>query len=142
MRACRASVSRCFIPNAGTSEVQRLQMATQEGDNVAVYAVNGNFDDAQTGVKRVFADEDLAQELAAKNEKAFQRKLHQLGPPLYRRSFYYFYSHAQLAERGDIAPGAPVSFCVPTGNFWRYPCGLLRQTYGPACGKAFDLRVQ
>ena len=44
-----------FYPNAGTSEVQRLQMSTQEGDNVAVYAVNGNFDDAQTGVKRVFA---------------------------------------------------------------------------------------
>ena len=60
-----------FYPHGGVSTVQQAQMATQEGDNVAVYAVNGNFDDAQTGVKRVFADEDLAQELAAKNKQLF-----------------------------------------------------------------------
>ena len=101
-----------FYPNAGTSEVQRLQMATQEGDNVAVYAVNGNFDDAQTGVKRVFADEDLAQELAAKNEKLSSANSINWGR-LVPQIVYYFYSYAQLAERGDIAPGAPVSFVCP-----------------------------
>ena len=52
-----------FYPDAGTSEIQRLQMATQAGDNVSVYAVNGNFDDAQTGVKRVFGDASVAEEL-------------------------------------------------------------------------------
>ena len=56
-----------FYPNAGTSEIQHLQMATQKGDNVQVYAVEGNFDDAQTGVKRVFADESVAAELEARH---------------------------------------------------------------------------
>ena len=58
-----------FYPTGGTSEIQRLQMATQEGANVAVYAVRGNFDDAQTGVKRVFADKDIAARLAALAEE-------------------------------------------------------------------------
>ena len=56
-----------FFPTGGTSEIQRLQMATQEGENVAVYAVHGNFDDAQTGVKRVFGDTAIAAELAKRN---------------------------------------------------------------------------
>ena len=56
-----------FYPDAGTSEIQRLQMATQAGDNVSVYAVNGNFDDAQTGVKRVFGDASVAEELEKRN---------------------------------------------------------------------------
>ena len=118
-----------FYPNAGTSEVQRLQMATQEGDNVAVYAVNGNFDDAQTGVKRVFADEDLAQELAAKNEKLSSANSINWGR-LVPQIVYYFYSYAQLAERGDIAPGAPVSFCVPTGNFGDILAGYYAKRMG------------
>ena len=53
-----------FYPTGGTSEIQRLQMATQEGGNVAVYAVRGNFDDAQTGVKKVFGDKAIAARLA------------------------------------------------------------------------------
>ena len=118
-----------FYPNAGTSEVQRLQMATQEGDNVAVYAVNGNFDDAQTSVKRVFADEDLAQELAAKNEKLSSANSINWGR-LVPQIVYYFYSYAQLAERGDIAPGAPVSFCVPTGNFGDILAGYYAKRMG------------
>ena len=118
-----------FYPNAGTSEVQRLQMSTQEGDNVAVYAVNGNFDDAQTGVKRVFADEDLAQELAAKNEKLSSANSINWGR-LVPQIVYYFYSYAQLAERGDIAPGAPVSFCVPTGNFGDILAGYYAKRMG------------
>ena len=56
-----------FYPTGGTSEIQRLQMATQEGANVAVYAVRGNFDDAQTGVKKVFGDTAIAAELAKRN---------------------------------------------------------------------------
>lgn len=117
-----------FYPNAGTSEVQRLQMATQEGDNVAVYAVNGNFDDAQTGVKRVFADEDLAQELAAKNEKLSSANSINWGR-LVPQIVYYFYSYAQLAERGishrarpsaSVCPQAisAISLRVITPNVW------------------------
>ena len=56
-----------FYPTGGTSEIQRLQMATQEGANVAVYAVRGNFDDARTGVKRVFGDKAIAARLAERN---------------------------------------------------------------------------
>ena len=130
MRACRASVSRCFIPNAGTSEVQRLQMATQEGDNVAVYAVNGNFDDAQTGVKRVFADEDLAQELAAKNEKAFQRKLHQLGAAFVPQIVYYFLQLCAACGAGGYRTGCARHFCVPTGNFGDILAGYYAKRMG------------
>ena len=101
-----------FYPNAGTSEVQRLQMATQEGDNVAVYAVNGNFDDAQTGVKRVFADEDLAQELAAKNEKLSSANSINWGR-LVPQIVYYFYSYAQLAERGISHRARPSASVCP-----------------------------
>ena len=69
-----------FYPTGGTSEIQRLQMATQEGANVAVYAVRGNFDDAQTGVKKVFGDKAIAAELAKREHPPVQRQLHQLGP--------------------------------------------------------------
>lgn len=128
-----------FYPNAGTSEVQRLQMSTQEGDNVAVYAVNGNFDDAQTGVKRVFADEDLAQELAAKT-KSFPAQTPSTGAALYRRSFTILQLCAACGAGGYRTGRARQLLCAHR-QFRRYPCGLLRQTYGPACGKA-DLRVQ
>ena len=105
-----------FYPTGGTSEIQRLQMATQEGANVAVYAVRGNFDDAQTGVKKVFGDKAIAAELEQRGIRLSSANSINWGR-LVPQIVYYFYSYAQLAERGDIAPGAPVSFCVPTGNF-------------------------
>ena len=123
-----------FYPNAGTSEVQRLQMATQEGDNVAVYAVNGNFDDAQTGVKRVFADEDLAQELAAKNEKLSSANSINWGR-LVPQIVYYFAAYAQLLKAGKIAFGDAVDFCVPTGNFGDILAGYYAKRMGLPVGK-------
>ena len=65
-----------FYPNDGTSEIQHLQMATQKGENVQVYAVQGNFDDAQTGVKKVFADADVAAELEKRGIRLSSAKLH------------------------------------------------------------------
>lgn len=118
-----------FYPNAGTSEVQRLQMSTQEGDNVAVYAVNGNFDDAQTGVKRVFADEDLAQELAAKT-KSFPAQTPSTGAALYRRSFTIFTAMRSLRSGGISHRARPVSFCVPTGNFGDILAGYYAKRMG------------
>lgn len=118
-----------FYPNAGTSEVQRLQMSTQEGDNVAVYAVNGNFDDAQTGVKRVFAGRGPRAGAGCQKRKAFQRKLHQLGPPCTADRLLFLQLCAACGA-GDIAPGAPVSFCVPTGNFGDILAGYYAKRMG------------
>ena len=123
-----------FYPNAGTSEVQRLQMATQEGDNVAVYAVNGNFDDAQTGVKRVFADEDLAQELAAKNEKLSSANSINWGR-LVPQIVYYFAAYAQLLKAGKVRFGDKVDFCVPTGNFGDILAGYYAKQMGLPVGR-------
>ena len=105
-----------FYPTGGTSEIQRLQMATQEGDNVAVYAVHGNFDDAQTGVKKIFSDKELAKEM---DEKGFQFSsansinIGRLVPQI----CYYVYAYAQLCKDGKIAEGEKINVVVPTGNF-------------------------
>lgn len=118
-----------FYPANGTSEIQRLQMATQEGDNVAVYAVKGNFDDAQTGVKRVFADESVAQALKEQNARLSSANSINWGR-LVPQIVYYFYTYAQLVARKEIAPGARVSFCVPTGNFGDILAGYYAKRMG------------
>ena len=118
-----------FYPNDGTSEIQRLQMATQEGDNVAVYAVEGNFDDAQTGVKRVFADEKIAQALVSKNEKLSSANSINWGR-LAPQIVYYFYAYAQLVASGEIVEDEKISFCVPTGNFGDILAGYYAKQMG------------
>ena len=105
-----------FYPTGGTSEIQRLQMATQEGANVAVYAVRGNFDDAQTGVKRVFGDKAIAAKLAERNIRLSSANSINWGR-LVPQIVYYFAAYAQLLKAGKIAFGDEVDFCVPTGNF-------------------------
>ena len=105
-----------FYPKDGVSEVQKLQMVTQEGDNVGVAAVVGNFDDAQTGVKELFSDEDIRRELAEKgcffssaNSINWGRVLPQI--------VYYISAYCDLLRDEKIAPGQAVNICVPTGNF-------------------------
>ena len=123
-----------FYPNAGTSEIQRLQMATQAGDNVRVYAVEGNFDDAQTGVKRVFSDETVAAELEARGirlSSANSINWGRLAPQI----VYYFYAYFRLAEQGAVAWGEPVDFCVPTGNFGDILAGYYAKRMGLPVGK-------
>lgn len=118
-----------FYPDAGTSEIQRLQMATQAGDNVSVYAVNGNFDDAQTGVKRVFGDASVAEELEKRNiclSSANSINWGRLVPQI----VYYFYSYAQLVQAGELRDGAEVDFCVPTGNFGDILAGWYAKQMG------------
>lgn len=105
-----------FYPNAGTSEIQRLQMATQQGENVHVYAVDGNFDDAQTGVKKVFADASVAEALEQRGIRLSSANSINWGR-LVPQIVYYFYTYFRLAENGAVAWGEPVDFCVPTGNF-------------------------
>lgn len=123
-----------FYPNAGTSEIQRLQMVTQTGDNVQVYAVDGNFDDAQTGVKRVFADTSVAEELEKRNiclSSANSINWGRLAPQI----VYYFYAYFRLAEQGTVAWGEPVDFCVPTGNFGDILAGYYAKRMGLPVGK-------
>ena len=105
-----------FYPTGGTSEIQRLQMATQEGGNVAVYAVRGNFDDAQTGVKKVFGDKAIAARLAERNIRLSSANSINWGR-LVPQIVYYFAAYAQLLKAGKIGYGDKVDFCVPTGNF-------------------------
>ena len=123
-----------FYPDAGTSEIQRLQMATQAGDNVSVYAVNGNFDDAQTGVKRVFGDASVAEELEKRNiclSSANSINWGRLVPQI----VYYFYAYFRLVEQGNFAWGQPVDFCVPTGNFGDILAGYFAKQMGLPVGK-------
>ena len=105
-----------FYPEEGVSAVQKLQMVTQEGNNVDVVAVRGNFDDAQTGVKKIFADQgfNLAlQESGYRLSSANSINWGRLAPQI----VYYFSAYLDLAAKNMIAPGEKINFAVPTGNF-------------------------
>ena len=123
-----------FYPDAGTSEIQRLQMATQEGANVAVYAVRGNFDDAQTGVKKVFGDKVIAAELEQRGIRLSSANSINWGR-LVPQIVYYFAAYAQLLKAGKIAFGDAVDFCVPTGNFGDILAGYYAKRMGLPVGK-------
>ncbi len=113
-----------FYPEDGVSDVQKAQMVTQEGSNVRVCAIKGNFDDAQTGVKTLFADEELVSELKARGyvfSSANSINFGRLAPQV----AYYFHAYATLAEAGALRVGDPVDFTVPTGNFGDILAGYL-----------------
>ena len=123
-----------FYPDSGTSEIQRLQMVTQQGNNVGVYAVKGNFDDAQTGVKRVFADKQLAAELAKKDVRLSSANSINWGR-LVPQIVYYFAAYGRLVRNHEIEMGQPVDFCVPTGNFGDILAGYYAKQMGLPVGK-------
>ena len=123
-----------FYPTGGTSEIQRLQMATQEGANVAVYAVRGNFDDAQTGVKRVFGDKTIAAKLAERNIRLSSANSINWGR-LVPQIVYYFAAYAQLLKARKITFGDEVDFCVPTGNFGDILAGYYAKQMGLPVGR-------
>ena len=123
-----------FYPTGGTSEIQRLQMATQEGANVAVYAVRGNFDDAQTGVKKVFGDKAIAAELAKRDIRLSSANSINWGR-LVPQIVYYFAAYAQLLKAGRITFGDEVDFCVPTGNFGDILAGYFARQMGLPVGR-------
>ena len=119
--------------NLGRTETTRILAATS-GDNVSVYAVNGNFDDAQTGVKRVFGDASVAEELEKRNiclSSANSINWGRLVPQI----VYYFYAYFRLVEQGNVAWGQPVDFCVPTGNFGDILAGYYAKQMGLPVGK-------
>ena len=123
-----------FYPDGGVSAVQRAQMVTQEGNNVAVCAVKGNFDDAQTGVKNIFANA-VEGRLPAGNRlrlsTANSINIGRLAPQI----TYYFKAYADLLRRGQITMGDKVNFCVPTGNFGDILAGWLAKRLGLPVGK-------
>lgn len=124
-------VSICvFYPFGGVSQVQRAQMVTQEGENVHVCAVEGNFDDAQTGVKNIFAacqGKGLPFLLSSANSINIGR----LAPQI----MYYFKSYADLLSRKVISLGDKVDFSVPTGNFGDILAGYLAKKLGLPVGR-------
>ncbi|MDD6734898.1 MAG: threonine synthase [Clostridiales bacterium] len=105
-----------FYPNDGVSEIQKLQMVTQEGDNVGVAAVEGNFDDAQNGVKRIFTDERYNKILADNNLKLSSANSINWGR-LVPQIVYYFSAYADMLEGSEINLGDKINIVVPTGNF-------------------------
>ena len=105
-----------FFPDGGVSETQKLQMVTQEGSNVCVCAIKGNFDNAQTGVKNIFNDSAFAAELASSGRMLSSANSINWGR-LLPQIVYYFHSYFSLVRNGTVAFGGPVNFWVPTGNF-------------------------
>ena len=105
-----------FYPSDGVSKVQKLQMVTQKGNNVNVTAVNGNFDDAQTGVKKIFTNESFGAQantygfmLSSANSINWGRLVPQI--------VYYWAAYAEMCKGGEIAMGDKINIVVPTGNF-------------------------
>jgi len=118
-----------FYPRDGVSEVQKLQMTSQEGGNVFVSAIEGNFDDAQTGVKEIFSSEELREELAengwflsSANSINWGRLLPQI--------VYYFSAYCDLINAGEIKMGEKINFSVPTGNFGDILAGYYAKKMG------------
>ena len=123
-----------FYPHGGVSAVQRAQMVTQEGNNVTVCAVEGNFDDAQTGVKNIFAAAEngvLPGSVNTRLSTANSMNIGRLAPQI----TYYFKAYADLLRRGQITMGQEVNFCVPTGNFGDILAGFLAKKMGLPVGR-------
>ena len=120
-----------FYPYGGVSAVQQAQMATQTGDNVKVCAVRGNFDDAQTGVKQVFAACKGRDLQGAMLSSANSINIGRLAPQV----VYYFRAYGDLVKAGRIAPGGKVNFVVPTGNFGDILAGYFAKAMGLPVGR-------
>ncbi len=125
-----------FYPHGKVSDVQQLQMATQTGHNVEVCAVEGNFDDAQSEVKRIFGDRQLAGRLEAQGcvlSSANSINIGRLAPQV----VYYFDAYGQLAKEGALKLGDPVDFYVPTGNFGDVLAGYYAKRLGLPVGRLY-----
>lgn len=105
-----------FYPKNGVSPIQEKQMVTQKGDNTFVVGIHGNFDQAQTGVKQMFNDKELAAELDAAGYQFSSANSINIGR-LVPQIVYYVYAYAKLYENGEIAKGEKINVVVPTGNF-------------------------
>ncbi len=123
-----------FYPEDGVSPMQKLQMVTQEGNNVAVCAIRGNFDDAQTGVKTIFTDPAMA-DVLAQNGKMFSSANSINWGRLVPQIVYYFSAYADLLKTGAIQAGDPMNVVVPTGNFGNILAAYYAKQMGLPVGK-------
>jgi len=118
-----------FYPHEGVSEMQRLQMVTQRGGNVGACGVIGNFDDAQTGVKKIFSDSEINARLEIfhlRLSSANSINWGRLAPQI----VYYFTAYEEMVSAGKVERGRPITVCVPTGNFGN----ILGAYYAIRCG--------
>ena len=123
-----------FYPSDGVSKMQKLQMATQEGSNVNVLAVRGNFDECQSAVKKIFTSEQCKAELKEKGyilSSANSINFGRLAPQI----AYYFSAYLDLVSSGQIETGEPVNFAVPTGNFGNILAAYYAKRMGLPVGK-------
>ena len=123
-----------FYPDNGVSEIQKLQMVTQEGRNVGVCAVNGNFDDAQNGVKKIFSDEKLREKLAERGYFLSSANSINWGRIL-PQVVYYISAYCDMLNNHEIKLGEPINFCVPTGNFGNILACYYAKRMGMPVGK-------
>lgn len=125
-----------FYPHGGVSPIQERQMVTQKGDNTHVVAIEGNFDEAQTGVKNIFGDKELAKELADKGYQFSSANSINIGR-LIPQVAYYVYAYAKLVAAGKVGEGEKINVVVPTGNFGN----ILAAYYAKCIGAPIDKLV-
>ena len=123
-----------FYPENGVSQVQERQMVSQAEANTHVFAIKGNFDDAQTGVKKIFADDEMKANLAAKGIKLSSANSINIGR-LVPQVAYYVYSYVKLVEEGALKNGELMNVVVPTGNFGNILAAYLAGKMGVPVGK-------
>ena len=123
-----------FYPKHGVSPIQEKQMVTQKGDNTYVVGIEGNFDDAQTGVKVMFGDEELAKELDAAGYQFSSANSINIGR-LVPQVVYYVYAYTRLLANEEITFGEKINVVVPTGNFGNILAAYYAKNMGIPIGK-------
>lgn len=118
-----------FFPEHGVSQVQKRQMTTQTGDNTYVIGIEGNFDDAQSGVKRMFADQEMLQAMDKQGYMFSSANSINIGR-LVPQVVYYFHAYLRLCASGEIKLGEEINFAVPTGNFGNILAGYYAKKMG------------
>ncbi|MDR1082812.1 MAG: threonine synthase [Coriobacteriales bacterium] len=124
-----------FYPHGGVSDIQFRQMATQRGDNVGVFGVEGNFDDCQTSVKAAFSDKAFNEQLAAEHHLHLSSANSINWGRLLPQIVYYVSAYAQLVARGALRAGDELDVCVPTGNFGNILAAFYAKSIGVPLGK-------
>ncbi|MDD4369843.1 MAG: threonine synthase [Anaerostipes sp.] len=123
-----------FYPKAGVSPIQEKQMVTQKGDNTYVVGIKGNFDDAQTGVKKMFSNKDLAKEMADHGYQFSSANSINIGR-LVPQVVYYVKAYATLLKEEVLKAGEPMNVVVPTGNFGNILAAFYAKQMGIPIGK-------
>lgn len=123
-----------FYPKHGVSPIQERQMVTQKGDNTRVIGIEGNFDDAQNGVKKIFTDPDLKEYMNSKGFQFSSANSINIGR-LVPQIVYYVYSYAKLLKENRISDGDAINIVVPTGNFGNILAAYYAKNMGVPIGK-------